>query len=865
MKTKREILIVDDNLLDREMLIAILKDDYRVLQAENGVVALDLLKKNNVDLILLDVVMPVMDGYTFLDKIRHDDELSSIPVIVLTPDSGEKVEVSALAHGATDFITQPYRPQIIRHRIENLINFRETAATVNQFRYDRLTGLYSKQYFFQKAQEKLLKNPDKTYCIVCSNIDNFKLFNDIYGIDLGDKLLKEIARFLLSLIDPDGVCGRLASDKFICLIETPDGTVDYKKFDPKRNELSPYLNKIVMRWGLYKISDRSLGIEQMCDRALIAANSIKGQYKRFLAEYDDVLRDKLIREKNITDAMETALAKNQFFVYLQPKYSLADKTLVGAEALVRWYHPQRGFVSPNVFIPLAEKNGFIFSLDQYVWEKVCAILQDWKRKGYDCVPVSVNMSRLDIYRHNLEDFLRNLLDKYDLDPSYLHLELTESAYAENQDQLISTVNNLRKMGFVIEMDDFGSGYSSLSLLSRMKLDLLKLDMKFVHNETAKPMEYSMLNDVINMAHRMHLGVIAEGVETREQMKRLQMMGCDYVQGYFFSKPLPLEDFEELLITQKHAQCPTRETAEKTSSDLYRIILADESQVFRKSVICGFEDKYETVEAEDAETAIEKLKEFGGDGVSAIIVSMTLPDNGAAKVMKFLRKETEFWNVPVLATIPGSGELDKLPLAKETDDFLCKLHPIFDIKKRVQRLIDGAEADKRLSILENEACRDFMTDLLNRRGLHAAMDSLHMENLPLAVCVFDLDTLKKVNDSFGHGVGDSLILTFTQLLKSKTRSNDILCRYGGDEFVVIFKKIKDEESAVRRVNEICKTFSDSFSKENISTSCSAGIAFCGTEEMPTVELIDKADQALYRAKRELKGGCCVWKSEFRIGS
>lgn len=159
----------------------------------------------------------------------------------------------------------------------------------------------------------------------------------------------------------------------------------------------------------------------------------------------------------------------------------------------------------------------------------------------------------------------------------------------------------------------------------------------------------------------------------------------------------------------------------------------------------------------------------------------------------------------------------------------------------------------------------MTGLLNRRGLHAAMDSLHMENLPLAVCVFDLDTLKKVNDSFGHGVGDSLILTFTQLLKSKTRSNDILCRYGGDEFVVIFKKIKDEESAVRRVNEICKTFSDSFSKENISTSCSAGIAFCGTEEMPTVELIDKADQALYRAKRDLKGGCCVWKPEFRIGS
>ena len=859
MTHKKEILVVDDNLLNREMLVAILEDDYKVLQAENGIEALDILSKDNdVALILLDVMMPIMDGYAFLKRIKQDRELSLLPVIVLTQGNSEADEVAALAHGATDFVPKPYRPQVIRHRIESLINLRETAAMVNQFRYDRLTGLYSKQYFFQKAQEKLSENPDKEYCLVCCNIDNFKLFNDTYGVAAGDELLKEIAQILRSTLDSKSVFGRFESDKFICLQESAKELADRQCFGMGNIEPSSYLKKVVMRWGIYQITDRSVTIDQMCDRAMLAVNSIKGQYNQFFAEYDDVLRNKLLREKSISDAMETALAQNQFSVYLQPKYSLTDRTMVGAEALVRWIHPKWGIVPPNEFIPLFEKNGFIFSLDKYVWEKVCSILQDWKRKGYDVVPISVNVSRLDIYRHNIEEFLRDMLAKYEIEPSYLHLELTESAYAENQEQIISTVNNLRKMGFVLEMDDFGSGYSSLSMLSRMRLDILKLDMKFVSNETSKPLEYSILNDVINMAHRMHLGVVAEGVETREQMKRLQLVGCDYVQGYFFSKPLPLAEFEELLTTQSHAPHAEPLQCQQTGLDLYRVIVADESQSFRKNVVRGFDGEYETVEVENAESAIEKLKSFGGNGVSAVILSMTLPDDGAAKVMKFLRQETDFWNVPVLATIPSSGKMDKLPLAKETDDFLCKLHPVFDIRKRVQRLIDVAEANKRVSVLENEACRDYMTNLLNRRGLHAAMDALHTESLPLAVCVFDLDTLKKVNDAFGHGVGDSLILTFTDLLKTHTRSNDVLCRYGGDEFVVILKNIKDEESAVRRVNEICKLFGDSFNKENLTASCSAGIAFCGLEEIPTVELIDRADQALYRAKRELKGGCCVWK-------
>ena len=300
-----------------------------------------------------------------------------------------------------------------------------------------------------------------------------------------------------------------------------------------------------MKWGVYEIIDRSVPVEQMCDRVLLAADSIKGQYNQFYAVYDDNLRGKLLREKAIADVMETALAKEQFIVYLQPKYSLSDNRMVGAEALVRWIHPEWGFMSPGEFIPLFEKNGFIPCLDRYVWEKVCVYLHDWKEKGYPVVPISVNVSRADVYQSHLVDTLSGLVQKYGIDPACLHLEITESAYTDNPDQIISTVEELHRRGFVIEMDDFGSGYSSLNMLSQMTLDILKLDMKFIQNELAKPAEQSILNDIISMAHRMRLRVVAEGVETKEQTERLQAVGCDYVQGYYFARPMPVKEFEAL--------------------------------------------------------------------------------------------------------------------------------------------------------------------------------------------------------------------------------------------------------------------------------------------------------------------------------
>lgn len=546
---RKKILVVEDNEINREILKGILSPDYEVVEAENGQEALDVLQtqKEGISLILLDIVMPVMDGYAFLSYIRADAAYSLIPVVVTTQSSSEESEVEALSHGATDFVSKPYRPEIIRHRVAGLIRLRETAAMVNQLRYDRLTGICSKEYFYQRVKETLAESPEKEYNLICSNVENFKLVNDVFGVATGDYLLKGIAKICQEFVGEKGICGRIGADQFACMVDrsfTYTGDL-FKDIICRINDLSCAKN-VRMKWGVYAVEDKVVPVEQMCDRALLAAHSIKGQYNQFYAVYDDTLREELLREQTITNEMATALSLGQFEVYLQPKYRLEDGVLAGAEALVRWNHPEQGILSPATFIPLFEKNGFIIKLDQFVWDKTCAVLRQWDDKGYPPLNVSVNVSRADIYNADLPEFLLKTIRKYGLSLSRLPLEITESAYTENPSQIIETVESLKKMGFLIEMDDFGSGYSSLNMLNQLPLDILKLDMQFIRSETAKPKSQGILRYIMDIAGTMGLRVVAEGVETGEQLERLREVGCDYGQGYYFAKPMPWKAFETLM-------------------------------------------------------------------------------------------------------------------------------------------------------------------------------------------------------------------------------------------------------------------------------------------------------------------------------
>ncbi|MDC7287123.1 EAL domain-containing protein [Blautia schinkii] len=859
MISEKKILVVEDNLINRAMLCAILSPKYKVLEAENGQEALQQLERygEQISLILLDIVMPVMDGYEFLSIVKKNPDYSSIPVIVTTQSDREADEVAALSHGAADFVAKPYKPQIILHRVESIIHLRETAAMINMVQYDRLTGLYSKEFFYRQVRNILLEYPDREFDIMYSDIENFKLVNDVFGIPAGDRLLCGVADMYKEFVGKDGICGRFNADQFACLIDHQDFYED-ELFISATAQINSFTNakNVSVKWGIYSIKDKSISVEQMCDRALLAARSIKGQYGKYFAVYDDKLRSKLLREQAITDNMEPALAQGQFEIYLQPKYRIKDGTLSGAEALVRWKHPEWGMQSPGEFIPLFEKNGFITKLDEFVWDRACAVISEWDKLGYPEIPVSVNVSRADIYNADLPEILINIVNKYKLDPARLHLEITESAYTENPGQIIDTVSHFRELGFIIEMDDFGSGYSSLNMLNKMPLDILKLDMKFIQSETAKPVNQGILRFIMGLARWMNLEVVAEGVETKNQLERLQDIGCDYVQGYYFSKPMPCAEFMELLKGQKEILAGEHDVEETASRELNKIlVVADEDEEYRAQVRSTFEDRYKVVEAADGETALACIASYENK-VAAVVLSLTLKGPDGTSVLEVLRREKSVWNISVVATAFADPEVEERALELGADDFAAKPHHQSSLQRRVLRAVDFNVSQERERSLQDEVYRDFQTGLLNRRGLEAAINTLLKKDAPLAVYLFDLDNLKDVNDTYGHNGGDELINKFALLLRSHTRGTDIVARFGGDEFVVIMKHMKTKKNAVNKGEEICTAAREIYISEGIRTAASAGIVLWDGEE-PVMKVIERADRALYSAKNSGKGSCRLW--------
>ena len=687
MLSQKKILVVEDNELNRQLLCQILGSEYDVLEAENGEEALEVLKQygEGISLILLDIVMPVMDGYTFLSVMKENSEYSSIPVIVTTQNDAESGELAALSHGASDFVAKPYRPQIILHRVAGLINLRETAAVVNQVKYDRLTGLYSKEFFYQLMKDILMRNPDDRYDVICSDIENFKLINDVFGNTTGDQLLCGIAHMYEQEVKGMGICGRLNADQFVCMIEHREDYRDdiFRKANEQINNLLDG-GTIVMKWGIYSAADRMLSAEQMCDRALLAARSIKGQYGKYYALYDDKLRSSLLHDQAIADSMEDALSGDQFQIYLQPKYRIIDGALAGAEALVRWEHPEWGVQSPANFIPLFEKNGFITKMDQYVWEKTCRVLQEWEDKGYPQIPVSVNVSRADIFNADLSCILQRTVKKYGLHPSRLHLEITESAYTETPSQIIDTVAHLREMGFVIEMDDFGSGYSSLNMLNNLPIDILKLDMQFIQSETAKPVSQGIMKFIISLARWMHLSVVAEGVETKEQLSRLEEAGCDYVQGYYFAKPMPCREFEKLLAEESVSTLFKNKKEESEPEEKKEVlILAEEDSTFRKQIKSGLKKEFCVFEACDGREVLRLLSWYK-KRTAGVILSLTLPGPDVLAVAEQMKRDRDLESIPVIVSSEPDPEAEEKALEAGADDFIGSPFAVKSLLKRLRR-------------------------------------------------------------------------------------------------------------------------------------------------------------------------------------
>ena len=413
--------------------------------------------------------------------------------------------------------------------------------------YDELTGIYNKQAFYAKTKEMLLDNPDKNFDLLRINIERFKVLNDLFGESTGDKLLRYIGKFLKEINLPLCVSGRLYADNFVVCYEAGKGD-SLRMINTLQMVADSFAinNRTILSFGLYRIDDKTLPVSVMCDRANMALWKAKGNFKNPYCEYDEKMRQQVLKEQKIINAMEMAIQNKEFTLYLQPKYDIEKGTIIGAEALVRWISLENGFISPGDFIPVFENNGFVYEVDNFIWEESCRYLRKWLDEGREVHPISVNVSRIDLYVPKLVQHLVDLREKYQLPSQYLELEITESAYTEDPEQIITITRQLREAGFVILMDDFGTGYSSLNMLKDIQIDVLKLDMGFLKSSDYSAKGGNILTAILKMAESLKMQTIAEGVETKEQVEFLKSIGCRYVQGFYYSKPLPVGEFEKLI-------------------------------------------------------------------------------------------------------------------------------------------------------------------------------------------------------------------------------------------------------------------------------------------------------------------------------
>ncbi|MDD6226842.1 MAG: EAL domain-containing protein [Bacilli bacterium] len=851
MKKKRTVLIVEDNEINLEILCSIIESNYNVIKACNGREALDILSARSyeISLILTDVNMPLMNGYELIDNLKKDSKLSTIPVIVMTQSNSEEEELLALSHGANDFLPKPYRPQIILHRVSNLIAFRETASLMNAIQKDELTGVYTKEYFYERVKEVLANDSETDYCLICTNVENFKVYNDIFGQKAGDEMLVKIAKLITSFAGKEAIVGRLNSDRFLVLRKYEDEMRDRKS--GRFNSVEGY-ETISFKSGIYKIIDRSISVSSMADRAKLACDSIKGSFEIHYCEYDDELRKKLLKDNAILETMELSLARREFKVFLQPKYDLNSCNPVGAEALVRWFHKDWGLVPPNEFIPLFEKNGFITKLDRYIFEEVFAFLANMKRQNMTLLPISINVSRIDFFRLDLVSIFDSLIKKYDIEPKYVHIEVTESAYSENTDVIIHTVDKLHELGLVIEMDDFGSGYSSLNMFSQMNIDILKLDINFIRNELDSKSRANIIAFVIELAHKKDIKVVAEGVETYPQARKLLDMGCEYAQGYYFSKPLEQDDYIKLVSNLSEESVEEEREVDKDNKDL--ILFIDDDENYFNILVDELKDRYEVINIKkDAE-----LDEFLNSSAICEAVILNSSYNGVSKnILSKIRRSSKLFITPLLCLIDAPRSCLTSINIEEADDFLCKHHPISDLVKRIDSMVSTFKIKKRVKELSYEADHDYVTGLLNRRGLfHSLKDYVNGEG-PFAVFIFDLDNLKKVNDVSGHETGDKVIALFANTILNANVEGDIIARYGGDEFLMISRNAYDKERVVGKGEEICLEFKKACENNNIDSSCSSGVVICLKKEEINSKIIDKADKSLYKAKAFKKGHCVIF--------
>lgn len=773
--------------------------------------------------------------------LQHSDRIHFVPV--------EQMEFYI------EMIKNELRP--VHRRKEPGENLRKT--------YDSLTGLLGKESFYEQVSKTLADNEEKEYEIVVTDIEKFKLINDNYGMQEGDKLLKYIANRIKVLTDPDHpLSSRIGADRFFTLIEHKNGQINHivREAVEDIKNYSPGMN-ISLKFGIYKVTDKSLPLAFMCDRAALAANSIKGKYNVSCAYYDDSIRKSLLMEQRITNEMEKALAEEQFEVYFQPKYDLLTETIAGAEALVRWNHPELGFISPGIFVPIFEKNGFITKMDMFVWDKTCRYISRWKKQYGVCIPISVNVSRRDIYNADLTKIFLELVEKYDLEVDELHLEITETAYTEDSEQLVSVIDDLKRNGFIIEMDDFGSGYSSLNMLSEIPIDILKLDMRFVQGKDLAN-NRNIMNFVMGLAKWMNLLVVAEGVETQDQINVLKALECNYVQGYFYSKPLPAEEFSSQLATTDRDNAAEILKYGGENGEVYvqsggseKVLLVVDSVLWNCNLIYEyFKDSYTVAYTGNGNSAWNYILDHH-EKIEMVISDLAVPGMSGMELIMKIRSDKNFADIPIIATSQFGQGGEEMALTLGASDFVQKPYGRGVMIRRVQNILLQCSIRKNQKGKTEEeedmdkAKLDPSTGLYNQEKMESEIYAFIKKKISKksVFLVIDIDDFKNITEMCGYSMGEMIIKNVVSVLKNSFRKDEVISHSGGDEFCVFLPEGFTDESLKKRMNRLVKDFK--LEVDDMKITCSIGVCKYPEGAKNYEELYQHAKEALNTAKESGK--------------
>ena len=668
---------------------------------------------------------------------------------------------------------------------------------------ETLTAIARKDEFLQQLQQFLDAHKAEKWCVAAIDIENFKLYNELYGIEQGNTLLGAIAGKLLDYGkqsgSPVGYWGN--DDFFLCI---PDERTRQQEIvaslqscvNGNRKDVTFYL-----AFGLCPVSEHpEADVQTLCNYAQIAGmnpSPAVGGVRRFVPS----MMDQLKAQQQMLAELEHALDNHEFTFFLQPKCNSMTRAIVGMEALVRWNHPTRGCVQPSEFMPLLESTGLVTKLDQYIWESVCQTLQKWQESGSNLVPVSVNVSVVDIVNLDVPQIFSDLVEKYQLEPKLLLAEITETMLAENSTVVENAIQGLHRKGFSVMMDDFGSGYSSLNMLKDTNVDAIKLDMKLIDmNQQNRSKGVQIVESVVNMAHRLNLPIIAEGVETPEQVSMLQAADCLYTQGYYFYKPMPVENAEQLLarpnnedywdmrrdLMRRDHRATANPESEKTALALqaYQVFT---DNVLELSLLNLSTGDYRVVkrDARLPGAALAQEEDFATFCNRLVTDKVVHPDDAEQ-----FREQTDLELLQDSLFHAQQPEFFRFR-KHVSDQFVwitmeilpcrgcCAQNPWATVLMR-----EDAQADQLTEELDFSYSHDTLTGLANRGKYESDLRELPYTDGENMVCTYiDVVGLHEVNDHLGHRSGDTLLCTIANASR-KFFTGSRIYRLGGDEFLIL---------------------------------------------------------------------------------